>query len=93
MQTDQQQYAYDHNYGCRRFQVQLPRKALEIIKQRYGNVGALIRGLLAAELGDDWPATELYIKGPTSRIHHQKLSVIRSQTLKRTSKAKRREPN
>ena len=92
MQTEQH-YAYDHNYGCRKFQVQLPRKALEIIKQRYGNIGALIRGLLAAELGEDWPANELYVKGPTNRIHHTQLSVIRSRNLKRTIKSKRRELN
>ena len=92
MQSEQQ-YAYDHNYGCRKFQVLLPRKALNIIKQRYGNVGALIRGLLAAELGDDWPANELYIEGPTNRIPHTQLSVIRSRNLKRTIKSKRRELN
>ena len=30
--------------GLRKFQVQLPRKALEIIKQRYGNAGARVLG-------------------------------------------------
>lgn len=62
--------------GCRLFQVQLPRKALDIAKQKYGNVGALIRGLLAEELGADWPADELYIQGPTNRIHDTQLKVV-----------------
>ena len=90
MQSDQQ-YAYDHNYGCRKFTVQLPRKALDIIKQRYGNAGALIRGLLAEELGEDWPKTELKISGPLDKFRLQ-LKVVRPRVCKRprtpTSKSK-----
>jgi hypothetical protein len=68
--------------GCRLFQVQLPRKALEIIKQRYGNTGALIRGLLAEELGPDWPADELQIVGPVDQ-HRLKLKVTKPRTCQR----------
>ena len=62
--------------GCRLFQVQLPRKALRILKERYGNIGGLIRGLLAEELGEDWPADELYIHSKFGPLHDTKLLVV-----------------
>jgi hypothetical protein len=63
--------------GCRLFQVQIPRKALTLLKERHGNVGALIRGLLAEQLGPDWPEDELFVYDG-SRIPHARLKVTRS---------------
>jgi hypothetical protein len=62
--------------GCRLFQVQIPRKALSLLKERYGNIGALIRGLLAEQLGPDWPEDELFVYDGW-KMPHARLKVTR----------------
>ena len=67
----------DPDYGCQPFKVMLPRKAVNMIKAKHKNVGAFIRGLIADELGADWPTDDLKIHSPAKPGHHEELQVIR----------------
>ncbi len=67
----------DPHYGWQPFKVMLSRKAVRMVKAKHKNVGAFIRGLIADELGADWPGNDLKIHNPVKPGHREKLHVIR----------------
>ena len=72
----------EEDYGCQPFKVMLPRKAVSQIKAKHKNVGAFIRGLIADELGVDWPLNDLKIHNPAKPGYREELKVIRPSRRK-----------
>ena len=69
--------AADSDHGCQSFKMMLPRKVVNMIKAKHKNVGAFIRGLIADELGADWPTGDLKIHNPAKPGQREELQVIR----------------
>ena len=80
-------FAYDRNFGCQLFQVQIPKKALIKLKAKYRNVGAAIRGMIQQDLGPDWPNEEVVIGEPTRHQQRKVLLVIPAEPSQLKEKA------
>ena len=80
-------FAYDRNFGCQLFQVQIPKKALIKLKAKYRNVGAAIRGMIQQDLGPDWPNEEVVISESADHEKRKILLVIPPEPSKLKEKA------
>ena len=83
-------FPYDRNFGCQLFQVQIPKKALIKLKTKYKNVGAAIRGMIAQDLGPDWPADEVHILNGVTQKKGPRLAVILRTNPDQKSKRSRK---
>jgi len=67
-------------HGSANYTLYIPRKALDLLKERHGNTAAIIRGMIADYLGDEWPDSQCY-KANLFMDSHHKLKVIRPSEL------------